>query len=162
MRLEYLVTPQKKESEWGKGEWISEPDEVHFEYKSYNCKVLRVIIPEAGKLCLGHLCGYVRVGQKDISGKEESVEIHGGLTYRNMELDGFWWGFDCAHSYDVVPGMQKVHLQIQEEVSTRMPPDLAERYKNSPIFRRDYRNVEYCIEQCKSLVDQIMEMELNE
>lgn len=41
------------------------------------------------------------------------MRVHGGLTYSNDhepygKPDGLWWfGFDCAHSGDLVPGMER-------------------------------------------------------
>lgn len=69
---------------------------------------------------LGHWCGYVGVpsghplhgkGYDDIHSTAE-IDVHGGLTYAGdhaptKESDGTWWfGFDCAHSGDLVPGMR--------------------------------------------------------
>ena len=40
-----------------------------------------------------------------------SLEVHGGITYSNwgydpIPRDGEWWfGFDCAHGFDLVPGI---------------------------------------------------------
>lgn len=71
---------------------------------------------------LGHLCGYVGVPishllfgldySAQIPGSEETIEgtfsVHGGITFSGV-LDegmvGYWYfGFDCAHAGDLVPG----------------------------------------------------------
>jgi hypothetical protein len=45
---------------------------------------------------MGHLCGYVSKGWSLVDYYfENSIEVHGGITYD----DGFWVGFDCAHSF---------------------------------------------------------------
>jgi len=39
------------------------------------------------------------------------IDVHGGLTYSGMGDDeylpaGYWWfGFDCAHAWDLIPGL---------------------------------------------------------
>lgn len=71
----------------------------------------------AGLLCAvvqaregGHRCGYVRVpAGHPMHGKsyeDPNVEVHGGLTFAEIEPcehedgTGYWFGFDCAHSGD--------------------------------------------------------------
>jgi hypothetical protein len=102
-------------------EWINEPDHAEFIHKGMLCLIKRHPI-------LFHLCGYVGVPkthpffgldyeQTGISG----IEIHGGLTFSGprpyfdiskqesdvskQESDVWWFGFDCAHLHDLVPGM---------------------------------------------------------
>lgn len=47
----------------------------------------------------------------DCPSPERLVEVHGGLTYSEMGTGkylprGYWWfGFDCAHAWDIVPKM---------------------------------------------------------
>lgn len=65
---------------------------------------------------LGHLCGYIGIPEgHPLHGKhydDEAVphEVHGGWTYSEdhapfVEADGRWYfGFDCAHLGDYVPG----------------------------------------------------------
>lgn len=58
----------------------------------------------------GHRCGYVRVPPShSMHGKDYddvSVNVHGGLTFANLEPcahddgTGWWLGFDCAHGGD--------------------------------------------------------------
>ena len=93
-------------SAWGvRGPWDTEPDKAEWvdEATGLNCRVLR---NGAGALCgyvgipEGHK--YYNVDYSDIPW--EGRDVHGGLTYSNLE-DGLWWlGFDCAHSNDYVPG----------------------------------------------------------
>ena len=85
--------------------------------------------------------------------------VHGGLTYSGDRADypvesNLWWlGFDCAHCYD------------------RYDWDTAERYwgDNPQIQRRinlladlgssgEIRTQEYVENECRSLVDQIIEL----
>lgn len=51
--------------------------------------------------------------------KPETVtEVHGGLTYSSMGdgeylPEGYWWfGFDCAHAGDYVPGLAGLRISL--------------------------------------------------
>lgn len=71
---------------------------------------------------LGQWCGYAAVPPTHplhgCSYDDVDVSVHGGLTYANAcrglichvpkpgEPDNVWWfGFDCAHLWDLAPGM---------------------------------------------------------
>jgi hypothetical protein len=71
---------------------------------------------------LGVWCGYVGVPPGHaLHGMDydiPDVRIHGGLTFADCadprgghapeEIDDVWWfGFDCAHAGDVIPGVNK-------------------------------------------------------
>jgi hypothetical protein len=90
------------------GPWLNEPDLSEFEHAELRCLIVRA--PK-----LRHLCGYVGLprghpmyGRNDDAGR---VTVHGGITYSRPspptgKADGLWWlGFDCAHCYDLVPGL---------------------------------------------------------
>ncbi len=118
-RLE-LWKPEEERAKLGDGPWQEEPDKLFWvdEATGLDCMVVR------GPM--GALCGYVGVPPTHpwfMSDYDElPVNVHGGLTFAGMcheSDDGFgichpeemaacelvWWiGFDCAHSYDVVPG----------------------------------------------------------
>lgn len=99
-----------------KDEWQTEPDHEAFEAHGLRCLVLR-------HGTLKHLCGYVGIpkGHRYFGKEYDAVEFggdddwwpHGGLTYAqeaapHEKPDGLWWfGFDCAHSGDFVPSMDK-------------------------------------------------------
>ena len=93
--------------------------------------------------CKGYYCDH---------SPESSIYVHGGLTFADFchphengrgichipspgEPDHVWWfGFDCAHSGDIVPGMIKY--------------DLYEAYA-------DYRTISYVQDQCRQLAIQL-------
>ena len=65
---------------------------------------------------LGHFCGYVGVPEghpafgKDLEGV---LSVHGGITWCGDQLPShirlpeeklWWFGFDCAHTGDLIPG----------------------------------------------------------
>ncbi len=136
----------QKAMEWKKGEWDNEPDFMVW------------IDTESGYLCqirrngaLGNLCGYVGIKEGHPSyGKHyfempDEIEVHGGLTYADKantegwliptdETDNTWFfGFDCAHSYDEVPCSLMPFFQ---EYAT-------------------YKNISYVKNECKKLADQL-------
>ena len=90
--------------------WEQEPDLVRFEAHGLECLILRV---KGG----GHLCGYVQLpeGHPWRHGFSSGVEpaVHGGITWEGPFFpgrkgeppiaEGYWIGFDCAHSGDRCP-----------------------------------------------------------
>jgi hypothetical protein len=84
---------------------------------TYDCHIMQVP-------ALGHLCGYVRIPKKhplhglsydEVYNLGYEIEVHGGLTYSAStigEATGmqyllsrqWYFGFDCAHSGDIIPG----------------------------------------------------------
>jgi hypothetical protein len=118
--METIEYRTQDKSQWGTGEWQDEPDKKQWqdEETGYPCLVVRNQ--------LGALCGYVGVpsGHPHFGQDYDKpdVEVHGGLTFAdacqpsNDESRGichkvdvedhvWWFGFDCAHSWDLVPGM---------------------------------------------------------
>ncbi len=100
------------------GPWHNEPDREEFTQSGLHCLLHRAP--------LGHWCGYVAVPPRhplhnkewDHGDCESKLEVHGGLTYSEMctgpvchvpppgEPENVWWfGFDCAHSGDLIPSM---------------------------------------------------------
>lgn len=60
--------------------------------------------------------------------------VHGGITYSEQEDDGYWYGFDCAHSGDLCP---------------------ASRYAFDFGGPSEYRDIEYVKGECASLAAQL-------
>jgi len=100
---------------WPEGPWTKEPDAVVFTHRGLWCAVAR-------HAWQGTLVGYVRVpkghpwyglhymaidGWGSNALWTEDVNIHGGLTFsavgENSDTDGWYVGFDCAHSGDFAP-----------------------------------------------------------
>lgn len=92
---------------------------------------------------MGHRCGYVGIAKDSpLAGKNYDnvdVDVHGGLTFGKanpkypVESDLFWFGYDCAHAGDLVPGLGYSDSEDEE------------------------RTLEYCIDECESLAKQLME-----
>lgn len=116
-------------SEWPRGPWDAEPDKMQWtdEATGLPCLVHR-------NRHSGALCGYVGVTEEHawfaISHDDVpfgGTDAHGGLTYSDfckptLGGDGsgpgichvpepgdpeiWWFGFDCAHAFDLMPGLQ--------------------------------------------------------
>jgi hypothetical protein len=146
-RDDYLdaFTKDYKIEHFGEGEWIEEDDLVRFEHEGINCLVQRNQ--------MGALCGYCEIpkGHKYFAGDYDDIpyEAHGGLTYSEYGPLGFWIGFDCAHSYDVVPACENMLIEIQNKMRQRL------RLESSRIFERSYKNIEFVKQQCMKLAEQI-------
>lgn len=111
---------------WMRGPWDDEPDAlVWFDRRTnYPCFLVRG--------SLGSLTGYVAVtpehpafgwGMRDSQPCKESDElrVHGGVTFigyldeglypfAQVPLNWIWFGFDCAHSRDILPAMTPAHV----------------------------------------------------
>ena len=122
--------------------WHGEPDRVTWRDPStgLTCLILR------GPL--GALCGYVRVprghplhGMRYTRRAATRLHVHGGLTFsgclggRRMRR-GHWFGFDCAHADDLVPGMVLRFAWMQNGWGT-------------------YRAMEYVRAECTALAEQL-------
>ena len=121
MELLYNLIDQTAKN-WGAGPWQHEPDRIWWtEPSGLKCAINR-------NPSLGHLTGYVGVpfehplfesSYDDIQGV---MQVHGGLTYSGglwfhdlatdvddphwEDMAGLqWFGFDCGHFMDIVPGM---------------------------------------------------------
>lgn len=143
-------------SSWPRGPWDSEPDKIQWPDEETG---LPCIARRAGA-ALGHWCGYVGVAEDNPcfgKGCEDiDVEVHGGLTFAEAcaegdpetsiyhipnpdEPDHIWWfGFDCAHSGDRMPGMES------------LMPDLGRISRDS-----EYRTLDFVQRECKSLAKQL-------
>ena len=84
---------------------------------------------------MGHLCGYVKLKQSIAHSFIDDIECHGGITFNENGVIGF----DCAHLMDLIPLMPSEFYAIK---------------------RGTYRDMEYCQNECKSIVDQLVEYEV--
>ncbi len=146
-------------TQWGNGEWQNEPDKKQWQDKAtgYPCLIVRNQ--------MGALCGYVGVtvdhphfGQDY---EKPDVEVHGGLTFADTcqpdadesrhichKVEGddrvWWFGFDCAHYRDFIPGMGS----LRRGVGLKCFGDSPETYKNLDYVTRE---VESLARQLKAL-----------
>jgi len=154
--------------DWGEGPWNNEPDRDVWvdELTDLDCMINRG--PS------GAWCGYVGVGPDHpwhgMQYDDVDVEVHGGLTYSqaceeggeichvpwpNREHDIWWFGFDCAHAFDVTP---KMDADLRE-LRTRVPdfPDrpFGEGGRFGDVLRETYKDMAYVIGETLQLAQQL-------
>lgn len=160
---EYIhkLTSEQKLNWWGEGEWIEEADEVRFEYLGFKCRIHRNYAYENEKLETmsgGNLCGYICIPKDnenyDKPYQTTNIDVHGGLTYGNIEEnDEYWIGFDCGHSNDITPSMEKLYATNIDLIEIR------KKYPTLPfshMWEKTYKNIAYCIGECKSMAEQLL------
>lgn len=165
----HKFTSEEKMNWWGYGEWLGEPDEVDFTYNAINCKILRIAIKEPYSveehIFGGHLCGYVQIPKDNIlyldTYEDMDIDCHGGLTYGEIIDKKYWIGFDCAHSTDFVPSTEQ--LCKNNLKGKKIHDSFKEFYnkigvKDCLLFNPTYKNINFCINECKSIVDQIIDL----
>lgn len=144
---------------WASGPWDSEPDRVSWIDPLTNRPCLITRHPD-----FGFLCGYVAVDPqhhlwgmswRDIYG----LYAHGGVNYSDkcaesdditavchapkpgMPEDVWWFGFDCAHAFDLIPASAAI---------------LAKFDHGTPEWMQDvYRNIIYVINEVQQLAKQL-------
>lgn len=140
---------------WPTGERDQETeDRLDFEHAGLACLLLR------GPM--GAWCGYVGVGpDHPFHGKsydDIDVDVHGGLTYADkcggsichvpkpgMPADVWWFGFDTAHSGDIVPRM------LASDIKLGLPHiDYG--------FPQSYKNIDYAKRETERLAKQLTEV----
>ena len=153
MSEEIIEAPPIDKSTWPAGPWKTEPDRLQWQHAGYACLIVR------GRM--GQLCGYVGVDETHPDfGKaydDLDVAVHGGLTYANechgyichvpepgMPANVWWFGFDAAHCWDLIPGMLKYELEI---------PAL-QKYAERTRQEDTYRDLEYMKAETERLAEQ--------
>ena len=122
------------------GPWQSEPDAVTWQDPASGlpCMILR-------HMRLGHWCGYVGVQpghpRFEIKHEDENLDLaaHGGVNWSNpmpewaqlrpeTPFEGYWWfGFDCSHFMDLVPGL----LAVRPRLASPVLGGMAENYRDT-------------------------------
>jgi hypothetical protein len=152
----------------GSGEWVDEPDEIFFSYRNFQCKIIRRLHREPYSkdehYFGGYLCGYVGIPKNHPHHKTNSysdipIDCHGDLTFLEFGDDFLnWIGFDCAHFNDYTPSIENFKKTNSEMI------EIMQKYRlkvmiNNLLFQKIYRNIEFCINECKSIVDQLILMQ---
>lgn len=168
----HLYSSDEKLSWWGYGEWLEEPDNVTFIHEGIECIVIRIVAKEiCGHMFGGHLCGYIKIPDDhhfysknfmDFDNGHD-LDVHGGITYSEIDNknhsylpnEGHWIGFDCAHSGDYIPSMEYLRKTdpIFKQFNEGSP--IFKKYKHLAIFNPSYKNIAFCIDECKSMAEQI-------
>lgn len=164
IKEEHNLTTEEKLKFFGYGEWVEEVDFTEIEYQGYKARVKRVFVKEhfAKELAYfgGYLCGYVKIpsshpyfGNQDID-----LECHGGLTFNKCDEE-HWVGFNCAHAYDYVPTMELMKKTHPELKKFREMFPIPQEFENFALFNPVYRNMQYCIEECKKIIRQLIDQD---
>ena len=121
--------------------WLHEGNALDFVCQKTGYQIALRRHPE-----LLHWCGYAGIppehpwhgrAYQDV---EEHVRVHGGLTYSHNSVPGseegaiWWFGFDCAHCHDLVPGIEIHRLVASGDV---------------------YRDIEYVKNEAIDLAEQL-------
>lgn len=164
MKKIHKYTSDDKLNWFGYGEWIEEPDEVFFEYQGYESSIKRVLHFECnGHAFGGHLCGYLKIPKDHPWYDKHTIfdfdcNVHGGITFAKFnESNEYWIGFDCAHSMDLIPTSMKNMKKIMHENMKEHLKGMNIHIENSPIFHHSYKNINFCMEEIKSLARQARE-----
>lgn len=141
------------------GPWNHEGDRHQFKVKGYDCLITRNTMLV--------WCGYVGLKpDHPWYGKpynDIDCDAYGGLTYGEHcngvvchKTDGdddlYWIGFDCAHSFDFIPG-----LYAKKKDPSGLGRSLAELDKNSPFGKPTYKTKDSVISQVEHMVDAVIE-----
>jgi len=158
--------------DWDSGPWDNEPDKVQWQDPETGMPCLAV-----RNRFTGNWCGYVGVapshpwfGLDYDDQKIVEVSVHGGLTFAGLcaeddkehgichkpepgEPTHVWWfGFDCAHAFDLAPGMV---------ASLKKYKEAEEQERILAHFRSDsYRDLAYVKQECAQLAKQLREQEI--
>lgn len=129
--------------------------EKRFDYKGFPCVIL--FMPTA------YRCGYVGVPlPQGLDIKTDKISCHGGVTYyeghlhRQDDVDKWWVGYDCGHYGDGfdVETAKKLYADDEKAIKQlEIMKDYFEIQSDFPIH-----TLEYCEEQCKLIVEQLIEM----
>ena len=83
---------------------------------------------------MGHLCGYVCVPEDTEIDWVNEIHCHGGITFQDWRdffiTNGYYIGFDCAHSGDWSP-------------------------YSPEIFKETYKDVDFVQNELKNIIEQV-------
>jgi hypothetical protein len=156
MIQKHLYASDEKLKWWGYGEWVQEPDNIIFDHEGFKCHCLRIVRMNNYDAFGGHWCGYIYLPEHhpwyDLNLHNIEASVHGGLSYSQMQRNATYAvGFDCGHSFDLVPSLEK-YLK-EDKVYDQMKHNTC-----SKLFSRHYRNVNYIVNQTQSLANQASEI----
>lgn len=132
--------------------------EERFEYKGFPCVVL--FMP------MGFRNGYVGLPQENkYYGKGYDfmpVNCHCGLTYASRNLYGqedknTWWiGFDCGHCCDGFD-IEAIKEHYKDDAEALKQLKTMQGYYSMVNSDTEFRTLDYVKEECKKIVDQLLE-----
>lgn len=129
--------------------------EKRFDYKGFPCVIL--FMP------MGYRCGYVGI-LKETNIDEDSIDCHCGVTYIDTHLhnqtdtDKLWIGFDCGHACDGFDLAKIKELYADDESIMRQIAIMEKTGYFESCNENPIRTLEYCEEQCKGIVEQLIKL----
>lgn len=125
--------------------------EKQFQYKGHDC------------ICVfnrnGFRCGYVSTTLRRHY-DDYDINCHCGLTFSGAlpeayaPKEAFYIGFDCGHVCDGIDTKLAYDLGLIDEATKEMYEQYFSYLSDCPV-----RDVDYVVEQCKKIVDQLEELE---
>lgn len=113
----------------------------------------------------GHRCGYVAVGD-DVGFDSDSLCVHGDITFSDTHhcakdllpaaCEDLWLGFDAAHGGDLAC-YETSRKYFPDICSIESVKSLEKFWKQFEELNAKHRSYEYMENQCKSLIDQVIE-----
>lgn len=164
---EHHWTSEEKLKFCGYGEWVEESDLFEFEYLGYHAIIVRVFKKEpfAKELAYfgGHFCGYVRIPDEHPFFRKQDIDLdcHGGLTF-NEAHEEHWVGYDCGHSGDFIPTMEHMRNTNPELKKIKEMFPVPAGFEEFALFNPMYRNIDYCIGECKDMITQLLNVEMTD
>lgn len=157
MELLHKFSSEQKLAWWGYGEWVEEPEIAHFVYKGLPCSVSRVVYieRESGKDLVfgGHFSGTVYIPENHHWVTDGLVEIESPFRHDfSFALEGNKASFDCGQTMDIVPSVAKMGFLSGYYIDL---PDLMVGENDNYLIDNQptYKNINFCIEECKNLVN---------
>jgi hypothetical protein len=90
-----------------------------------------------------------------------AFQVHGGVNYSEDHVpgltpDGRWWfGFDCGHAGDYMPGNENI-TKIMDELVDSMPDEARDTMRRIVSGEKKvYRDQQYVVSECQSLAAQL-------
>lgn len=158
-----LCCPDEKLKHSGYGRYVQKANYVEWEYKGVKCQIVRrwVLVRyrhNKNHLFGGYLYGYIEIPKDhpwSNQGYDINADVQGGCTYNYITPYGKTIvGFDRAYSCDITPSLEKMLKKINCDLLKKFKKWGVNKYSNKS--QRSYKNMTFCIEQCKSLVDQML------
>ena len=119
---------------------------------------------------MGHRCGYVGIPKEHPLYSEEymdndivmDIDIHGGVTFSGGNEDYpvetedklWWFGFDLGHYGDG----KDIDLSFKYGILDEKTYGILKESENMFGSDSEVKSLEYCIDECKSLAEQLSEV----
>lgn len=108
---------------------------------------------------LAHRCGYVFI-KNDLISKDDDfykikIDVHGGITYDEKQGTTRTIGFDCGHWID----RPDFDSAIKFYKGTKYEKSLIQHKSHMlPFLDGEIRSLEFCENECKKIIDQIIKL----